>query len=523
MGGRIRSEEIADTGFSAELGAMRFRQTHELLNALTDELGIKACRFDLPAPSFYVRGRHISNGDIAFGRTKCCAAELPYRLEENERGKTVVQLMENVIWALLESLSFPELDTSEARHLKERIVERNLTDKTWAKVKRYGLYHDTHLYAIGFSNLLQHFLSNEACAMIRDLMSLESIVANWSAAEAIPWFLGDFASDQFYMIPGGLSRITKALELEIRKGFGEASWRTAVTFHQKRTINAINLNKDHTWSITPGDGDERFDTVVLALPEFALQQLIVLDDGKPYVDSQGRTWPPYWFSWVKGHPMFKLFLLYENEWWNGSVSPKHVTGRIFTDLPLRQIYYFSPSWMKTHGFLKPGESKQGQRDSLALVMASYSDEHNVAFWEPLLTGPDHPYLVRSPRLSDEAWNEVLKIPSSLFAKKRMVDKAHRLLTEIHGTGVPAPLFGIFRNWDAGWHTWKVGARPWEITKERIQPLPNLFLCGEAYSNEQGWIEGALKSSELVLQALDVPAPTWTRWRGISDYEHYIAC
>jgi monoamine oxidase len=97
--------------------------------------------------------------------------------------------------------------------------------------------------------------------------------------------------------------------------------------------------------------------------------------------------------------------------------------------------------------------------------------------------------------------------------------------EVHGPDIPKPIFGVVADWDAGWHTWKVGSQPWEpeIQDARIQPLPGLFLCGEAYSNEQGWIEGALKSAELVLEKLRVCEPSWTKGRGIPDYKSYIRC
>ena len=32
----------------------------------------------------------------------------------------------------------------------------------------------------------------------------------------------------------------------------------------------------------------------------------------------------------------------------------------------------------------------------------------------------------------------------------------------------------------------------------IEPLPNVFTCGEAFSDYQGWVEGALRSADLVL-------------------------
>jgi monoamine oxidase len=45
----------------------------------------------------------------------------------------------------------------------------------------------------------------------------------------------------------------------------------------------------------------------------------------------------------------------------------------------------------------------------------------------------------------------------------------------------------------------------------IKPVPTVpvYVCGEAYSNGQGWVEGALETAELVLQEhFGLGAPAW---------------
>ena len=36
-------------------------------------------------------------------------------------------------------------------------------------------------------------------------------------------------------------------------------------------------------------------------------------------------------------------------------------------------------------------------------------------------------------------------------------------------------------------------------KELVEPLTNIYTCGEAFSDYQGWVEGALRSTDLVMQ------------------------
>jgi hypothetical protein len=44
----------------------------------------------------------------------------------------------------------------------------------------------------------------------------------------------------------------------------------------------------------------------------------------------------------------------------------------------------------------------------------------------------------------------------------------------------------------------------------IQPVENFpcYICGEAYSTGQTWVEGAFQTAELVLRKFDIPDPKW---------------
>ena len=537
VGGRIRSVDIPGIPFFAELGAMRFRPRHLLLNSLISKLDLSKVSFDLPSPAFHFRGRSLSVEELTAGRCDRCKGGSPFLLRENERGESPVSLVQRAIQSALNGLSFPGLTQGEARRVVRRLKDGVISQKTWKTIKKYGVYQGLHLYSVGFWNLLQHFLSNEALVLVRDVLSLESILGNWNAAEAIPWFLEDFASDQYEMIPGGMSRIITELVSQL-KSLSQNSAGSKFQIHSDSNVTKVAKN-DGCWEVQftrRADGStgtaeivDGYDYAILALPKVAMQRLQV-DNGEP--------WPPPWLEWVREHRMFKLFLLYDHEWWIGDRLPGYDNGRVFTDLPLRQIYYFSPTWMSKHGLgSRNSQSKKTKYDELALVMASYSDEHNVSFWEPMLTSQhttamsldrDQPYLHQSSRVAPELWKRILNIDPGILANSRMVDKVQRQLSEIHGRELPEPILGVFKDWGCypfggGWHTWNVGTCPWEVENERVEPIANsgLFLCGEAYSNEQGWMEGALKSAELVLKKMDIDAPYWIKFNDISEFHDYI--
>ena len=71
---------------------------------------------------------------------------------------------------------------------------------------------------------------------------------------------------------------------------------------------------------------------------------------------------------------------------------------------------------------------------------------------------------------------------------------------------PLPYAAAWFDWGqdpygGGVNFWKPGVKSWELIPRVAHPRPELpvFIVGEAYSKAQGWVEGALQTSELVLQ------------------------
>jgi len=82
--------------------------------------------------------------------------------------------------------------------------------------------------------------------------------------------------------------------------------------------------------------------------------------------------------------------------------------------------------------------------------------------------------------------------------------------------VPAPYAAAYYDWSGdpyggGYNLWKVHAKSWEVSHAIVQPVADLplYICGEAYSTDQGWIEGALETAEDVLRrGFNLPPPEW---------------
>ena len=63
----------------------------------------------------------------------------------------------------------------------------------------------------------------------------------------------------------------------------------------------------------------------------------------------------------------------------------------------------------------------------------------------------------------------------------------------------------------GWHFWRPGIKVWETLPCVRQPIASMpvHICGESYTNQQGWVEGALTSAEHVVQKyFKLRTPAW---------------
>jgi len=205
---------------------------------------------------------------------------------------------------------------------------------------------------------------------------------------------------------------------------------------------------------------------------------------------------------VTPRPLFKLFTTYDHPWW----LPAGVTaGRTVTDLPIRQTYY----WPLRDG--KPSTSGR------SMLMASYDDGLNIGFWdgfrrkrgarwmaasgevEPVDAREWYPSCAAEDADRYEVWH-ANQAPSA------MVEEVQRELGLVHDLNhTPPAVHAAFRDWGddpygGGWNAWNIGVRSPSVFEDILQPQPGspVYVCGEAYSNAQGWVEGALETADRML-------------------------
>ena len=134
------------------------------------------------------------------------------------------------------------------------------------------------------------------------------------------------------------------------------------------------------------------------------------------------------------------------------------------------------------------------------VLMAYCDEGAVQTWKSLVGNAD---------------------PSgftSLGPGSALAREVHREAQLVIGDTALQPLAALFQDWTAdpyggGWHYYALGHDGAEDGEAMIKPLANrnLFVCGEAYSFAQGWVEGAIERAETVLQRhFQLKPPGWLK-------------
>jgi hypothetical protein len=180
-----------------------------------------------------------------------------------------------------------------------------------------------------------------------------------------------------------------------------------------------------------------------------------------------------------------------------SLSVRNTIGPSVTDTPIRQIVYFGNNAVAQKG------------DAVYGILASYDDEQFTTFWQGLELGPNKERKV--PISSDtQPLEGPRKVPD------RMVKMLRKQLAAVHFgpqsdySAVPEPLEARYMDWslppfNAGYHAYAAHYNVCDVQQKIRKPSQlikgadaDIFIVGEAYSNDQAWVEGAFCTAESVL-------------------------
>jgi cytochrome b5 len=277
---------------------------------------------------------------------------------------------------------------------------------------------------------------------------LEQIYEYWSeiaimnSNDALLLFKNDFNKKmQYYMLKSGLSSIIKLLSNYFRELGGKiktSSYLDTIKFSNDKHI--LNVLENYQKQVK-----YQCNHLVLAIQQKDLLKLEHLTKNI-HVTKMLKS--------VSPQPLYRIYAKYPVK--NGK-SWFHNMPKIATNLHLK--------------FIIPYDYDKG------LIMITYTDGKYAKYWnQKLLEG-------------EKIFMKQLNLElSQLFPEKE----------------IPDPLWIQHHYWNSGAAYWKTGVESHKIIPKMISPYgeeENIYICGENFSNHQAWMEGALQTSELVIDEL----------------------
>ncbi len=357
----------------------------------------------------------------------------------------------------------------------------SLDHEDYDHVRRHIGINGVFLRDMGFWNLLSEVLSHLAVLRIRDWGSYYHLVSeNPNAAEhLIMWLRSIKSTNSLRGIRGGMQLIVHQLERQLASD-------PQVALHTGATVVALEpIVDDGTRKVrlhfAAGHAVIARD-VVLALPKRPLERLhlaAIRDD----LDA------------VVGIPLLKVFFVIDQPWW----EDHRPANRFAADLPTREMHYWK------------------SRDGSKGVIMIYMDRPALQFWTDYLPSSDERRQDRAAiwRLDPRAGRSDDQLPNRRLWKRWVQycrDYEHNDFTADRLLAV-----GI-RDWgkepyDGAVHVWRPRRKSWEVMARLVafgladptgrtappdDEVRNVHVIGDAYSDYQGFIEGALRSTGRLL-------------------------
>jgi len=328
------------------------------------------------------------------------------------------------------------LGKSEAQMMK-------LTPQELEDLRQHGRHGDGPLWKQGLWNVLSDVISPDAIKyIVNDGSFFHMIHENPGAAGwMLTWVTMLQMSPQLRGVRGGMDRIIEQMLARIQD--------RGIEVHLNRRLLAVTPTGRKV-SLTFNNGACTADRVILALPASPLRAIRGLpEDVRALLDS------------VIPLPLLKCFFVVKDPWWQ-----ENTPNRGIGDFPTRELHYYR-------------QAEQGN------VMV-YADRPCINFWSRYVPASLH----------DRAQlNHDPELPRA-FARKMQIDPGTILAYGIRDWG-REPYGG------AG-HLWKPCVKPWEVSA-RLEAFPlttggpaNIHICGEAFSDFQGFMEGAIRSARSAL-------------------------
>ena len=150
--------------------------------------------------------------------------------------------------------------------------------------------------------------------------------------------------------------------------------------------------------------------------------------------------------------------------------------RIYAKYPVRKNgpWFSKLRRMTTNSFLRqiiPIDYNTG------LIMISYTDGEDISIYK----------------------DKKDKILKETKIKQLVQTELSKIFKKIN---IPQPLYFKIHYWSVGAHHWKPNYDSITISKKMLNPMKNIYICGESFSLKQAWIEGALETSQQIIKLIN---------------------
>ncbi len=483
-GGRLQTTTVDITGADGqtyavkdEEGAMRFvpqdsgKMQHlwKLIGALQAEgnsltpvdfvMGDQNNRYLLRGRSFTERDAQVS-GDAIWATI--------YNLAPGERNKNPSAILGEVMDSILSQNGETQIPVSPAE---------------WMTFRNEWTYADFEGNAItlnqwGFWAILRQFGLSEECVEMLDhtLGFMGPVRAFINAGEGLQ-ILFDFPSPRqtpFKTLAEGFQTLATALT--------ESITAKGALIYLNETVNAVRESSAGI-TVESDAGTYTAGRVILALPR---KPLAKLSAASPLLNTNASFMAA--LDSVREMELTKVGLYFDQRWWHANPAVALTNGPNFTDEPLGSVYTFSQF---------PEDAAQDATYVGPAALTQYTDYDRGNYWQELQN------LGEAYRTSAFPTNPAGTFPASKALVHEMLAQVRRLFGMPPDAEIPAPVLSTFRVWGAepfghGYHQYKLGVDDMDDVYFNIwNPAPEVFVCNESWSPEQGWVEGALIMSDFV--------------------------
>lgn len=321
------------------------------------------------------------------------------------------------------------------------IVENKGIHQIISKVLRHRLKNPTeNLHTINTFDYFASLTDNITTQIVKNAFGYDAEFDIQNADATISGLKNDFnVNSQYYRMQGQLEQIIDAMVDELSS--------MGVTMLLNCPIKQI-VHTKKAYHICLHTRNVAADIVILALDRNALLQVNI-----PLLNPMRNILS----NSITSIPLCRIYAAFPKSTTTGKVWFSNIHGTVVSNTRIRQFIPYDI----TTGF----------------CVISYTD---------------------GPTASD--WNRIRNKDELSIA---LIQELKLLFPDIDEP-IPQPSFIKKCYWENGYHVWNLGYNMNDTCAKIIHPVQNenVYICGEAYSRQQGWIEGALLSVQDMLAIMN---------------------